>query len=167
MRKFSHFFTFAQRTVWYSVIARFCVSDYVYSLLTRHRKRIARTPVTKQPIFSVLSFFPLSLPSTLSHNRPSPTVTVSSPLRSVLSPLFATFSLVPAFIQSHSRSVIKIFLRLPGYFLFFFFSFLVPHLATFRPTCLALPPFGVLPLLLFSRTRSGAKCDLNARKSGR
>lgn len=116
MRKFSHFFTFAQRTVWYSVIARFCVSGYVYSLLTRHRKRIARTPVTKQPIFSVLSFFSLPLPSrpslTTDHRPPSPS------LRSVLSPLFATFSLVPAFIQSHSRSVIKIFLRLPGYFFF-------------------------------------------------
>ena len=146
------------------VIARFCVSEYVYSLLTRHRKRIARTPVTKQPIFSVFSFFSLSLPSTLS---PTTNVTVS-PLRSA--PIARSFSfvchisLVPAFIQSHSRSLIKIFLRLPGYFFF-----LLPRATpcTLPSTRLALPPFGVLSLLLFSRTRSGAKCDLNARKSGR
>lgn len=124
MRKLSHFFTFAQRTAY--TLSRRPVWVSAFILLTRHRKRIVHTPVTKQPIFSVFSFFSLS-PCQPSRYHP--------PLfrRCSLSLSFVCqISLVLAFIQSHGRSVIKIFLRLPGYFSFSLCFFLpLPYLAHF------------------------------------
>lgn len=123
-----------------------------FILLTRHRNRIVHAPVTKQPIFPVIFFFSSVLAQT-SH--------LSYPFL----PFFSShFSLVLVPVQSRSRSVIKIFLRLPGYF------FLPSsQLARLSPLVhpLLTPPTLPLSPPLFRTTSGDAKYDLNARKNGR
>lgn len=156
MRKFSHFFTFSP-TVGIRYRATVGVGESTFIPLTRHPKRIVNTPVTKATnllsVFSLLSFSLLF--SAIATTLPFLVLSLlfaAFPSRAALSP--------PPLTQSYSRAVIKN-ISTPSSRFFSFLPFAIQTCTQFSVAPFLLPP--IIP----QAGRSGAKCDLNARKSGR
>lgn len=155
MRKFSHFFTFSPtvgiryRATAQLVLVRVRLFPWpgILSVSWIHR-------LQKRPIFS--PSFPSSL--SLSSSRSSLPPSHSSSFLFCL-PRFPPAP-PPPFTQSYSRAVIKN-ISTPSSRFFSFLPFAIQTCTQFSVAPFLLPP--IIP----QAGRSGAKCDLNARKSGR